>query len=67
MIYPKNRPNQTFGYWLITPNQQFALKLVSFDRRQLQNNCFNGTMLLTMNHVINLVTLQAKKHSYELI
>ena len=22
MIYPKNRPNQTCGYWLITPNQQ---------------------------------------------
>ena len=22
VIYPKNRPNQTCGYWLITPNQQ---------------------------------------------
>ena len=22
VIYPKNRPNQTRGYWLITPNQQ---------------------------------------------
>ena len=21
-IYPKNHPNQTCGYWLITPNQQ---------------------------------------------
>ena len=22
MIYPQNSPNQTCGYWLITPNQQ---------------------------------------------
>ena len=22
MLYPKNRPNQTCGYWLIIPNQQ---------------------------------------------
>ena len=22
VIYPKNHPNQTSGYWLITPNQQ---------------------------------------------
>ena len=22
LVYPKNRPNQTYGYWLITPNQE---------------------------------------------
>ena len=33
----QNCPNQTCGYWLITPNQQnFILKLISFNNRQLQ-------------------------------
>ena len=22
LVHPKNRPNQTCGYWLITPNQE---------------------------------------------
>ena len=29
-------PNETCGYWLITPNQHFVMKLLSFDREQLQ-------------------------------
>ena len=32
VIYPQNSPNQTFNYWLITPNNKhFVLKLISFN------------------------------------
>ena len=57
MIYPKNGPNQTCGYWLITPNYQTLWiendifnsgQLQISERqlhknRQLQNNSVNGT------------------------
>ena len=46
---PKNHPKQTFDYQLITPNQQ---PLIYFNSRQLQNNTVNGTMSITINHVI---------------
>ena len=47
VIYPKTDPNQTCGYWLITPNQQTkywnkvlkvykVLELISFNNGQLQ-------------------------------
>ena len=65
VIYPKNPPNQTGGYWLITPNQHFVFKLILFNsrqlqiserattkQRQLQNNSVNNTMLMTINRVI---------------
>ena len=51
--YSINCPKQTCGYWSITPNQHFVLKLVSFNSGQLQNNSFNGEMLITINRVIN--------------
>ena len=54
---PKNRPNQTCDYWLITPKKRFVLKLISFNSgqiqiRQLQNNTINGAMSITINRVI---------------
>ena len=38
VIYPKKCPNQTCGYWLITPNLEthFVLKLISFNSGLLQ-------------------------------
>ena len=68
VIYPQNRPNQTWDYWLITLNQQtlFVLKLIYFNGEQLQirkraitkqwrlqNNSINGAMSITINRVIN--------------
>ena len=53
MIYSKNGPNQTCGYWLITPNQKIlVLKLKYFNSGQLQNNSVKGAMLITINRVI---------------
>ena len=58
-IYPKNRPNQTCSCWLITPNQQTPCIETSMSgqlqsTRQLQNNFFNGAMLIKINRVIIL-------------
>ena len=64
MIYPKNSPNQTCGYWLITPNEQtlfietdnlLAAGNYKSATRQLQNNSVNGTMLITINRAIKQV------------
>ena len=68
VIYPKNCSNQSCDYWFITPNQHFALKLISFNSSQLQisereirkqlwlqNNTVKGAMSITTNCVINQV------------
>ena len=60
VIHPRNHPNQTRGFWLITPNQQTLCieKLISFNSGQLQNsgrlqhNSVNNAMLMTVNRVI---------------
>ena len=58
VIYPKNGPNRTCDYWLITPSQQtLYIELISFNNGQLQNNTFNGAMSITTNRVIKLVKL----------
>ena len=62
MIYPQNLLNQTYGCWLITPNQ----KTLSIETNiflstgnyksasgQLKNDFANGAMLITINRVIN--------------
>ena len=62
--FPKcNCSNQTCDYWLITPNQHFVLKVISFNGRQLQiNKCtitVNGAMSITtcvINQVIYFLT-----------
>ena len=68
MIFPKNRPNQTCDYRLITPNQQTICietyiflkegnyKSVSGQLQnsgQLQSNTIHGAMSITINGVIN--------------
>ena len=67
VIYPKNLPNQTCGYWLITPNQKtLCIETNMFltagnyksSTGQLKNNSVNGAMLITINHVINNVILK---------
>ena len=53
VIYPKNRPNQTCDYWLITPNQQtLCIETISFSSGQLQNNTVKDAMSITINRVI---------------
>lgn len=52
VIYTKNSPNQTCDYSLITPNQRFVLKLLSFNSGQVQNN-INVAMSITIIRVIN--------------
>ena len=52
MVYPKNRPNQRYDYWLIV-----VLKLISFNNYksasgQFQINSVNGAMLITSSHTI---------------
>ena len=67
MIYPQNLLNQTYGCWLITPNQ----KTLSIETNiflstgnyksasgQLKNDFANGAMLITINRVINDVILK---------
>ena len=68
VIYPKNCPNETRGYWLITPNQQIicietniAAGNYKSASGQLQNNSVNGAILITIHHVI------MKTSSYEVI
>ena len=68
VIYPKNCPNETCGYWLITPNQQMicietniAAGNYKSASGQLQNNSVNGAILITIHHVI------MKTSSYEVI
>ena len=67
VIYPKNCPNQICGYWLITQNQQklcIETNILAADSYksasvqlqnsgQLQNNFFNGAVLIAMSCVIN--------------
>ena len=61
VIYPKNGPNGTCYYWLITPSQQtLCIELISFNNGQLQNNTFNGAMSITTNRVIKLVITYTK-------
>ena len=56
MIYPQNCPNQTCGYWLITPNQQtLCIETSIFYKSangELQTNSVDGEMLITINLVI---------------
>ena len=66
VIYPKNHPNQTCGYWLTTPYQQtlywkYYLLTVGNHKstrgqlqssRQIQNDSINSPMLITIKHVI---------------
>ena len=37
VIYPKNVPNQTCGYWLITSNQQILLLKLTFSQLAVAN------------------------------
>ena len=69
VIYPKNLPNQTSGYWLITQNQKTLcietnIFLTAGNYRsasgQLNNNSVNGAMLITINRVINDVILKKR-------
>ena len=50
----QNRPNQACNYWSITPNQHFALKLITAGNYKsgsgkLQNNTVDGAMLVSCN------------------
>ena len=66
-INPKNRPNQTCGYWLITPSQQnFWLKLISSNKGnhklasgKLQKTSVNGATLVT---VVSTITQPCLSH-----
>ena len=69
VISPKSCSNQAGDYCLITPNPQtLLLKLISFNREQLQNsgrlqnNTVNGTMLIGINRVMYLHASFAWKH-----
>ena len=55
----ENRPNQTCGYWLITPNQHFVLKVISFNSRQLQKAPL--TVWCWLQSTVWLVLLTAAK------
>ena len=63
MLYPKNHPNHTFDYWLVTPNQQTSyIETDTFTSGILQNsgwaitkNSVNVAMLITINRVISAV------------
>ena len=65
VIYIKKCPNQRCDYWLITLNQKLLvienniLTAVNHKSmsRQLQNNTFNGAMLITTNFMINQVNI----------
>ena len=58
-IYHKDCPNQRCDYLLITPNQHYLSKLISFNSgqlqisEQLQNNTVNVAKPITINRVIN--------------
>ena len=61
VVYPKNCPNQTCDYWLITQNQQtlcietnifFTAGNYKSVSGQLQNISVNGAMTITINRVI---------------
>ena len=69
VVYPKNHPDQTCGFWLITPYQQTLCtetnylltagnyKLASGQLHncwQSQNNSVKGTLPITINRVITL-------------
>ena len=73
-IYPRNHPNQTCGYWLITPNQQtlcietdYILTVGNYisaseklqNSGQLQNNC---TILIAISRVITSEMLRLQFH-----
>ena len=56
VIYPKNPPNETYGYWLITPNQQtvcFENYKILQNSGQLQDNSVYGAMLITITMWFN--------------
>ena len=71
VIYPKNHPNQTCDYWLITSNQQalcieyniFTNIITNYKSNyksasgQLRNNTVNGAMSITVNRVSNNKTI----------
>ena len=71
VIYTKNFPNQTWDYWLTTPNQQTVLKLISFNSGQLQNNwqlqnnSVNVLMWVTINRVIKFLTFLSIRNVYK--
>ena len=57
-IYPKNHPNQTCGYWLITPNQQtFCTETNIFEQRAITNQRL-GIYKVTGNYKMNSLTVQ---------
>ena len=75
MIYPKSSANQTCDYWLIIPNQQdFILKLISFNSGQLQIRewaitkqwviTVNGAMSIAINRVIKLINQELPRMNY---
>ena len=74
MTYPKNSPNQTYDYWLITSNQQ-TLYIGNYksasgllqNSRQLQNNTVKDAMSITINRVINPQTFPNQASDYWLI
>ena len=56
VIYSKNPPNETYGYWLITPNQQtvcFENYKILQNSGQLQGNSVYGAMLITITMWFN--------------
>ena len=76
MIYPKNRPNQTSGYWLITPNQQTLCIETNIFKQQKITNQWAGNYETAGNYKITPLTVQCwlqstvwlfMKHSYLLI
>ena len=69
VIYPKNLPNQTCSYWLITQNKKtLCIETNIFSTAgnyrsasgQLNNNSVNGAVLITINSVMNDVILKKK-------
>ena len=66
VIYPEHCPNQTWNYWLNTPNQKtLCIEANIFEQRainyksasgHLQNNTVSGEMSITINHDIMAVT-----------
>ena len=78
VIYPKHCPNQTWNYWLSTPNQKtLCIEANIFEQRainyksasgHLQNNTVSGEMSITINHDIMAVTqvqTQQIKHTFK--
>ena len=52
VIYPKNCPSQTYGYWLTSAKQQSTVGNHQSASGQLDNNSVNYAMLITIKGVI---------------